>query len=178
MRGMINETWMSCNEYYMVFIIGLLYDLVLHRCALRPIHSLRAASPWLSNGVHASGSNIALANFLYYIIKYGFVVGWYPCIYVSVSCNNFGITWQICTWIGINIMPTKVTWHVLLLILSVYLRQCIYNSSCSNSHICHIIIKLRAAEFSKEEKVLKTSSHVDVFTKQVKLKLNSRTRSL
>ena len=112
MRGMINETWMSYNEYYMVFNIGMLYDLVLHRCALRPIHCLRAASPWLSNGVHASGSNIALVHFLYYVRKYGFVVWWYPCIYISVSCNNFGITWQIFTWIGINIMPTKVTWRV------------------------------------------------------------------
>jgi len=162
----------------MVFNIDLLYDLVLRRCPLRPIHSLRAASPWLSNGVHANGSNIALVHFLYYIRKYEFIVGWYPCIYISVACNNLAITWQICTWIGINIIPTKVTWHVLLLMFFVGLRPCIYNSSCFNSHIRRIMIKLRAAEFSKEEQVLKTSSHVGVITNQVKLEINSRSLSL
>jgi hypothetical protein len=158
MRGMINETWMSYNEYYMIFNNGLLYDLALRRCALRPIHSLRAASPPLSNGVHASVSNIALAHFLYYIRKYEFVVGWYPGIYISASCNNLGITCQICTCIDINIMPTKVTWHVPFLILSVCLRQCTYSTSCSNSPICRIMVKIRTAEFSKEKKFLKLAS--------------------
>jgi len=168
MRVMIKWTLMSYNGIYMVFNIGLLYDLVLRRCALRPIHSLRAASPWQSNGVHANGSNISLVHFLYYIRKYEFIIWWYPCIYISVASNNLGITWQICTWIGINIMPTKVTWHVLLLMFFVGLRLCIYNI-CFNSHICRIVIKLRAAEFSKEEQVLKTSSHVGLITNYVKL---------
>jgi len=178
MRGMIKRTWMSYNGYYMVFNIGLLYDLVLHRCAMRPIHSLRAATPWLTNGVHANVSNISLVHFLYYIRKYEFIVWWYPCIYISVACNDLGITWQICTWIGINTMPTKVNWHVLFLMFFVGLRPCIYKSSSFNSQICRIMIKLRAAEFSKEEQVLKTSCHVGVITNQVKLKINSRCLSL
>ena len=40
------------------------------------------------------------------------------------------------------------------------------------------MIKQRAAEFSKEEQVLKTSSYADVITNHVKLKLNSRSLSL
>jgi len=40
------------------------------------------------------------------------------------------------------------------------------------------MIKLRAAEFCKEEQILETSIHGGVITNQVKLKINSRSLGL